>query len=124
MRQVPLSPHLATDRYLPIPKSAVDPNVYVIIESCSTFGNTSTPLDEAPSRSGCAHSTVMPRRKQRRRLSGLRVVTCPTSKRLVTVFSNTRLILAPATASTSDGDRLIILLAGGTKKRQQVDIRQ
>jgi hypothetical protein len=61
---------LATDRYLPIPKSAVDPNVYVIIESCSTFGNTSTPLDEAR------------------------------------------------------GDRLIILLAGGTKKRQQVDIRQ
>src|SRR5450759_532586 len=39
----------------------------------------------------------------KRRLSGLRVVTCPTSKRLVTVFSNTRLILAPAIAFTSGG---------------------
>src|ERR1017187_1426652 len=31
------------------------------------------------------------------------MVTCPTSKRLVTAFSNTRLILAPATAFTSGG---------------------
>ena len=54
------------------------------------------------------------------------MVTGPTSKRLVTAFSNTRLILAPAYRIYfgRDGDRLIILLAGGTKKRQQEDIRQ
>src|ERR1019366_4458472 len=75
------------------PESTVDTNVYVIIEKCSTFGNTSKPLDEAPSRSGCAHSTFTLRRKQRRRLSGLRMVTFPTSRLLVTAFSNTRLIL-------------------------------
>src|ERR1035437_7022355 len=31
------------------------------------------------------------------------MVTCPTSRRLVTAFSNTRLISAPATAFTSGG---------------------
>src|ERR1039458_8839151 len=85
------------------PESTVDTNVYVIIEQCSTFGNTSIPLDEAPSRSGCAHSTFTLRRKQRRRLSGLRMVTFPTSRLLVTAFSNTRSILAPATAFSSGG---------------------
>jgi len=62
-----------------VPESTVNANVYVIIKSCSTFGNTSTPPDEAPLRSGCAHSTFKP------------------------AFSNTELILAPATAFISGG---------------------
>jgi hypothetical protein len=49
----------AGDGSLPglFPESTVDANVYVIIESCSTFGSTSMSLDEAPLRSGCVHST-------------------------------------------------------------------
>ena len=45
------------------PESKVPANVYVIIESRSTFGNTSISLDEAPLRSGCVHSTFMPRQE-------------------------------------------------------------
>jgi putative addiction module killer protein len=63
-----------------MPGSTVNANVYVIIELCSTFGNTSTPkVDFGP---------------------GYRIY-----------FGR-------------DGDRLVILLAGGMKKRQQEDIRQ
>jgi len=41
-----------------------------MIESCSTFGNTSISPDEAPSRNGCAHSAFMPRPRLRRLLAG------------------------------------------------------
>src|ERR1035437_917431 len=64
-RVIPLNDTVmvALEAHAAFPESTVDANVYVIIEPCSTFGNTSIPLDEAPSRSGCAHSTFMPRRK-------------------------------------------------------------
>lgn len=47
-------------------------------------------------------------------------------RELAEVFSSTRWILAPATASYfgRDGHRLVILRAGGTKKRQQLDVQQ
>jgi hypothetical protein len=51
------------DQALRKPESTVNANVYVIMESCLTFGNTSTPPDEAPLRSGCVRSTFKPRRK-------------------------------------------------------------
>jgi putative addiction module killer protein len=50
----------------------------------------------------------------------------PTSTRSVAAFSNTEVDFGPGyrTYFGRDGDRLVILLAGGVKKRQQEDIRQ
>ena len=54
------------------------------------------------------------------------MATCPTSRRSVTAFSNTKVDFGPGYRIYfgRDGDRLVILLAGGMKKRQQEDIRQ
>ena len=60
----PLAKFLALAAALwPAAESTVNANVYVIIELCSRFGNTLTPPDEAPLRSGCVRSTFMPRRR-------------------------------------------------------------
>jgi putative addiction module killer protein len=75
------------------------------------------PLDEAPSRSGYGHSTFTPRRKLQRRLSGLRMATCPMSKRSVNGVLEYKIDFGPGYRLYfgRDGERLIILLAGGTK---------
>jgi hypothetical protein len=56
----------------------------------------------------------------------LRRTTCPTSRRLVAAFSNIRVDFGPGYRIYfgRDGDRLVILLAGGTKQRQPQDIRR
>jgi len=54
------------------------------------------------------------------------MATCRTSSLWATALSSTRLISAPGYRIYfgRDGDRLVILLAGGAKKRQQEDIRR
>jgi putative addiction module killer protein len=54
------------------------------------------------------------------------MVTCPMSKRVGSGVLEYRIDFGPGYRIYfgRDGDLLVILLAGGTKKRQQEDIRQ
>ena len=81
------------------PESTVDTNVYVIIEQCSTFGNTSIPLADG-------------------NLSNVKAVGNGVLEYKIDFGPGYRIYFG------RDGDRLIILLAGGTKKRQPEDIRR
>jgi hypothetical protein len=87
-----------------IPESTVNTNIYVIIEWCSTFGNTSTPPDEALLRGG--------------NLSNVKTVGNGVLEYKVDFGPGYRIYFG------RDGGRLVILLAGAMKKLQREDIRQ
>ncbi len=81
-------------------------------------------LDEAPLESGSGHSTFKQPRRWPRGLNELRMATCRTSNRLGSGVLEYRIDFGPGYRIYfgRDGERLVILLAGGTKKRQQEDI--
>lgn len=103
----------------------VNDNVYVIIEACSAFGNTSTPPGEAPLESlralsvhAAAKVATALERIAAGNLSNVKTVGSGVLEYRVNFGPGYRIYFG------RDGDRLVILLAGGTKKRQQQDIRQ
>ena len=114
-----------TDRYL-CHVTADNTNVYVIIISCSTCGSISTPPDESPftkwlralnAQAAAKVATVLECIADGN-LSNVKTVGNGVLEYKVDFGPGYRIYFG------RDGDRVIILLAGGMKKRQQEDIRQ
>ena len=82
--------------------------------------------DGARSESGCVHSTFVPPRRWQLGLNALRTATCSNVKPVGSGVLEYKIDFGPGYRNYfgREGDRLVILVADGTKIRQQDDIRQ
>jgi putative addiction module killer protein len=90
----------------------------------STFVNISKVVDTAHLASGVAGATQRPAARSQRRYTALDLGTFPTSRVSEAAFLRCRINFGPGyrVYFGKDGEQLVILLGGGTKKRQQNDI--
>jgi putative addiction module killer protein len=108
------------------PLSRFNANVYVTIEECSTLENTSTQLGRSPFATWLRALNVHAAAKVATALERLADGNLSNVKAVGNGVLEFKIDFGPGYRLYfgRDGDRLIILLAGGTKKRQQGDIRQ
>jgi putative addiction module killer protein len=99
--------------------ATVNDNIYVIIKACSTFGRSPfTAWLRAINVHAAAKVATALERIAAGNLSGAKTVGGGVLEYRVELGPGYRIYFG------RDGGRLVILLAGGTKKRQQQDIRQ